>query len=42
MDDTQASLSDGWFELTYWTYRVAAYAMLNLADEAAFLAILFC
>jgi hypothetical protein len=28
--------------LLYWAYRVSAYALLNLADDAAFLALVFC
>ncbi len=29
-------------QLTIISYRVAAYAMLNLADDAAMLAFIFC
>jgi len=34
---------DHWIErLTLLTYRVASYATLNLADDAAMLAFIFC
>ncbi len=36
------SLSDLLEWATCWTYRLAGYALLNLADDAAFLALVFC
>jgi hypothetical protein len=32
----------GMEQLTYGLYRVAAYALLNWADDAAILAFMFC
>lgn len=29
-------------QVTYWTYRLAGYALLHLADDAAYLAMVFC
>ncbi len=35
--------ANDWIErLTMLSYRVASYAMLNLADDAAMLAFVFC
>ena len=41
--DNAGMTADTLFEqLTIISYRVAAYAMLNLADDAAMLAFIFC
>jgi len=29
-------------QLTFWFYRVGAYVLLNLLDEPAWLALIFC
>jgi hypothetical protein len=29
-------------QITYWAYRLAGYALMNLADDAAYLAMVFC
>jgi hypothetical protein len=41
--DNAGMNADNWIErLTLLTYRVASYATLNLADDAAMLAFIFC
>lgn len=35
-------LNDLTLQATLWAYRLAGYALLNLTDDAAILALVFC